>query len=372
MKLGNPLRRLLENVEKMEGEEITFTLGVAEEAGIYVDIEALRSGIEISLENLDDPATSGGLLSIQGHQVLLYIQDQGSRFDSVMKSPVDGRRFHIADCRTLERMRINQRFHERYVATNDISGEFAISGFSNNVKAKGRAKLNVCKNCLKRINYKGYQLGSASGREIFNDFELSEFFSNYSSVFRQMPSKYNDEVLGELISLSKNQKIEHIQKCKSSCEKCKVKLQGKSRLFDVVKLERGKDPVLLCLDCLRKTPHSVHIHVPRSVTEEINSLRQKQQLVVNDWLGATLFADPACFGLLEAYKQLDWSLPLIGYDIRDADDVVQTTVELAWPELSPPQAVYLNEESGTKARNLGWQVFSLDEALREVRQDGSY
>ena len=46
--------------------------------------------------------------------------------------------------------------YERYVATNDLSGEFYIAGHDpdSGKNIDGRTRLKVCKNCLGKLNYR--------------------------------------------------------------------------------------------------------------------------------------------------------------------------------------------------------------------------
>src|SRR5699024_4548236 len=73
-----------------------------------IDIE-LDTGKEIALEELK---VMDGLLTVQGRQVLLYIPDQGFRYTlaEIQEDPRNGRRYHVADCSTLDDMRGRKRF----------------------------------------------------------------------------------------------------------------------------------------------------------------------------------------------------------------------------------------------------------------------
>jgi len=86
-------------------------------------------------------------------------------------------------------MRTEGRF-ERYVVINDTSGNFPISGSSyyGGHVDEGVAKLKICKFCLGQLNYKGYSTG-AYRTEVFDQFDMEEFFATYSSFFPHMPSR---------------------------------------------------------------------------------------------------------------------------------------------------------------------------------------
>src|SRR5690606_23083484 len=121
-------------------------------AAIETIEEELIKGIEIKL---DDLASTAGLLTYEGRQVLLYIPDQGGNISAVLGGEREkGKRFHVAECDTLEKMRRANRF-ERYIATTDVSGIFAVHGQDFNFGSReGHAPLHVCINCLKALNYK--------------------------------------------------------------------------------------------------------------------------------------------------------------------------------------------------------------------------
>lgn len=370
MKLGDPFRLLMNNVNKIEGSIPEFQLKRQNEDRIVLDFDKLQKGVEITLDKLENPDRRGGLLSINGHQVLLYIPDQGSKFDSVLQNSIEGKRVHIADCSTLDYMRLKNRFHQRYVATNDITEIYDIFEITENGKKIARSKLHVCKNCLKRINYRGYRIGRNRKHKIFSEFNMAEFFSEYSSVFKELPKSHNNRILEDFIEYDESKRREHIIQSNTTCESCKANLNRNDDLFEIIRRQPAGDLALMCVDCLRQPPYAHPINIPRRSMTKLTSLRKKQKLIQEGWSEIMRYADPACIGLLSGYQKLDWSIPELGYDITGVDGSVVTTVELAWPNLNPPQAVCLNEESAARANEHGWSVFTLDQALRELDQDG--
>lgn len=104
----------------------------------------LKDGIPVSLRNLREVGegvigynTPDGKLA----QVIVYIP-YGKDF-----------KFHVAWCQTLEEKRRRGDFKTRYVATTDTSGIFVV-WYSERKKEK--IKLDVCRNCLMKLNWKGY------------------------------------------------------------------------------------------------------------------------------------------------------------------------------------------------------------------------
>ena len=131
----------------------------------------LKVGKEVDMSMID---TENGLISYEGRQVLLYIQDHGRNVQDALEDGSKGRKFHVAYCRTLEDMHIKGRY-ERYVATNDLSGSFYITGvhWERGTSIEGTTSLRVCKNCLMKLNYQGYRHDRV---KVFSAFDLEIFF----------------------------------------------------------------------------------------------------------------------------------------------------------------------------------------------------
>ena len=114
-------------------------------------------GGEVEVANLDGVIKDLGPLQADGYGVVLYIKDHGSRIDEVIDDPAEGRKVHLAYCKTLEHMEKSQKF-ERYRLKREPNGQFLISGLSNQTEIlEQEVPLSVCKNCLKQLNYRGYR-----------------------------------------------------------------------------------------------------------------------------------------------------------------------------------------------------------------------
>ena len=147
-----------------------------------IDIQ-LSEGKEVQLEDLD---VVNGLLSVEGRQVLLFIPDQHAPVDVVQAFPEKGKRFHVADCKTLQDMRARGRF-QRYLATNKLDGMFLITGADSAGRYREvESELRVCMNCLEVVNYRDYAHKSHGGerRSVWREFEIAEFFNTFSTSFR--------------------------------------------------------------------------------------------------------------------------------------------------------------------------------------------
>ena len=97
-------------------------------SGGWIDIgEHLKSGMILGKDiQLDDIDGSEGILHYKGHQVMLYIPDQGGFINQVL---ADGKqkgakRVHVAECKTIIGMRERGRFNDRYDVINRMDGFF--------------------------------------------------------------------------------------------------------------------------------------------------------------------------------------------------------------------------------------------------------
>src|SRR5690606_37102207 len=100
MELKVDLVALWQQVRRVSDERVPFdwTASVVLDP---IDIQ-LSQGKEVQLDDLD---VVNGLLSVEGRQVLLFIPDQHAAVDVVQAAPEKGKRFHVADCKTLQDMR---------------------------------------------------------------------------------------------------------------------------------------------------------------------------------------------------------------------------------------------------------------------------
>ena len=142
MKITVDFSELDEAVEVMGAKQREFTLDRPD-----VDFR------EVTIEDVD--IGPDGRISIEGLQVLLYIQDHGWRINEAIENPEKGNKYHVSYCQTLERMKNIGRY-EKYVATNKTSGDFFITGIDSVTKARKEAtvRLKVCQNCLSKLDYK--------------------------------------------------------------------------------------------------------------------------------------------------------------------------------------------------------------------------
>lgn len=329
-------------------------------------------GLEIELDDLE---SDNGVLSYAGRQVLLFIPDQGSKIDDVLENPEKGRRFHVSDCVTLNQMRQNNRF-ERYKATYNISGLFEIYGTSyrtgKNINAE--AELRVCKNCLKYLNYNGYQSGGEKPKSlIFKGFDIAEFLSEYSTLFKSMPNRRDMIDEGGYSHDWAEVSAKYRESVGCVCEVCRVDLKEHRNLLHTHHVNGNKrDNVrtnlqALCIDCHRKQPQHDYMRVRHEDMQILVRLRRQQGLLkgLRDWDSVRMMADKALDGLLRQYaRKGGLECPVVGYELADTDGSIIAEIEVAWPRTK--RGIAISNDAITLAKKHGWYVISVGEALRKM------
>lgn len=360
----------------MGASPVDFDLGTTERDNFVIDNEGLSRGIEIELDRLEPV---GGVLSIQGRQVLLYIPDQGGSIDSVINDGSKGKRFHIANCSTLHKMRTQNRI-ERYLVTNNLTGDFDVygNGESQHVARKGTARLVVCRNCLKHLNYKGYKNSSATGptkNEIFKNFKLSEFFARHSTLFRYTPDQLKPIEAGysdDWKSVSAQYRSQH----NYCCEQCSVNLSDYKHLLHChhkngVKRDNSQNNLeALCKDCHRRQERHEHLNISAQEMTIIRSCRRDQGMLDNNsWDELLELTDTSFHGILLTYQSRGTQRPEIGYDIENEQHEVVITAEIAWT--AQKKAIVFDDKEVKVMGNLGWTAITLNDAVNNAAT-GSY
>lgn len=330
-----------------------------------IDLSA-TTGIEIIL---DDLQTDKGVLSYQGRQIFLFIPDQGNNIDDALNDPMKGRRYHVAECKTLEQMRNRNRFG-RYQATNNLEGKFHIYGVSRltGTSLEGEANLKVCMNCLKYLNYQGFETNPANKKNIHLNFDIASFLSHYSTLFTSMPPPSHFEKKGgysddwQQISASYRQSLNY------TCEACKVNLNQYKHLLHTHHISGNKrenntnNLQALCVDCHRKQPKHDYMRVEHSDMLKINSLRYEQGLFISrSWKEALKMADTSIRGLLLSYQAQGDTAPIIAHTITNANGKIISQLDAAWPERK--FGIVINESDYKAAVKTGWNVKSVGDAL---------
>jgi len=145
--------------------------------------EKLRKiGLEVDPQEIE--VVDDGTLEYKGQKIVVYIRDQHQGY----RTQGDGYKFHFAECQTLIQMKSQNRYGARYVVTTRRDGKFPVTILdSRSYKRRTvERELRVCKNCLAKLSYKGYQ-NEHWGGDIYKTFSLSEFFEIYQSSIQQIP-----------------------------------------------------------------------------------------------------------------------------------------------------------------------------------------
>lgn len=326
--------------------------------------KGLILGKDIQLGDIDG---SNGILNYDGHQVMLYIPDQGDEIQFILEDGKLGRRIHVAECSTLELMRNTGRF-KRYDVISRTDGLFPVFGRNFKLKQdlKGETDLGVCKNCLKILNYKGYATQSyAIKNQVFNDFSFEQFFEVYSSYFKSLPTnskKQSSNYTADWPSVSAKLRSE----LDYTCEQCGVNLTSESKLLHTHhingnKADNSSDNLrVLCVDCHKKQPHHGHIYVSNEEVLRINQLRREQhKFDVFNYNNILECADSALDGLLQKCQSTRLPGAELGIVINDGGNMV--AIDLCWPRRKV--AVLINMANAQVLRSNGWNVFTAFDAL---------
>lgn len=299
-----------------------------------IDIELLE-GREVRLEDLD---VVNGLLSVDGRQVLLYIPDQNAFVDSIQASPEKGKRFHVADCRTLVDMRARGRF-EKYVVTNNLTGIFPISGKNSRGRLEElNSRLMVCKNCLEKLNYQNY-CHERARPHIWNSFEIARFFETYSTNFAYLPRNLTQRAISNDYTQDWAEVSANVRRRSGfKCDDCGLDLSEHRHLLHVhhvngVKQDNSSVNLRpLCVDCHRKQPLHEHMFISMANMQLLTRLRREQSILAGDWARVLELADLSVHGALSHARHRGFEVPEIGYVLTNRDQAISFEVEVAWKQ----------------------------------------
>ena len=138
-----------------------------------LDKELKTNGLIV---NFDDIVfNEEGISTYRDRIVLFYMQTQQAYYGS-------GYKFHFTRCQTISQA-INENRHKKYVITTRTDGFFDVFINYESYSEEKQIRLEPCKNCLKKANYKGYKyVDYAQKRKIYNDFQLGELLNTKISV----------------------------------------------------------------------------------------------------------------------------------------------------------------------------------------------
>lgn len=229
-------------------------------------LEELRSQEGILLENLSELVINPDLtFAYKGQRVLLYIRDQ-------KYGPHREYKFHVAGCRTIDWMFSTGR-RNRYVVTKNLTSEFyVVVREGESIRSEGPQKMNVCKNCLDALNYRGYTQESSWGKlRIYGDFSLEDFFDDYEeTTFPTLPDYDEHTAPANVYPANFSQiSMQYRRKQNWRCEACGLDLRRHKKWLHTHHINhqrndnRTSNLRALCLRChadqpdhdrLKKTP----------------------------------------------------------------------------------------------------------------------
>lgn len=265
MRLDPNLTRLEALVGRMGARQVVWRVveDLSEEALLLGDLTAdgriLSSWAELEL-------TDAGLLSFDGYQVVLHIRDVQKDRQTLEVDRNERPKYHVCECRTLERMRVQDRF-DRYVMSSRTDGSFLIEGIDRWSRSHElELELDVCMNCLEKLDFEGFKKQGANWqnkRQIRDFFNLEVFFESSRTHFRQLP-RYSDEnappsgYTEDWTEVSRDYRVLR----RWCCEKCGVDLsdranRGLLHVHHIKGIKSDNDRAnlkALCLYCHQRQP----------------------------------------------------------------------------------------------------------------------
>jgi hypothetical protein len=218
-------------------------------------------GIEVDISDLD--ILGSGVLANNGNVVLVYIRDA---------YPNQEPKFHISDCRTIQEFRKNGNLNKRFVNTQNTSGKFLIkreSILKKGVYNEKFEELKVCKNCLKKLNYKNLNDVSLIERnQIYRGFSIQTFLEEYDPSFSVLP-KYTEHTkpyntyTESWEDISRNYR----ESKNYTCEKCGINFSGHKDWLHTHHIDGDKtnnsieNLKALCKWCHSKEPGHEHMRI---------------------------------------------------------------------------------------------------------------
>lgn len=275
IKLDVSFSSLWNSVMEMGAEQKSFKVNAVD---MPVGIES-SSGVEVSIDDVTTLEPDGPpVLVYHGQQIMLFIPDHSFGYEKAVINPRGNhaRRFHIANCETVRKLRYEERF-ERFKITNSQEGFFEITGRYRDQKQS--VELSVCKNCLKELNYEEFNKLSWHKKSKFvSEFSIPKLFETYKSFFMQKPRNPYSGKAGypdnwNQISRDYRKKVDYV------CESCGVDLKAYPQLLHVhhkngVKHDTKESNLeALCELCHSEQPSHGHMRVSSESRKIIETIR---------------------------------------------------------------------------------------------------
>ena len=247
--------------QQMGAELISWRPGLDWER---INVTLVTTGIEIPPDEIE-PAPDG-TLEYKGRKVVVYIRDQNRPRSS---DPEKLNKFHVSDCSTLQQMWRQGRY-ERYVVATRSDGLFIVNFLGayghGSQEDNVECRLYVCKNCLTRLNYRGYCRRRYEQDDIRNTFKLDEFFERYASEITRVPTETDTSAsLNEYTSDWDQVSRRYKEMMGWRCEVCLINLRDMPEFLDAHHINglrndnNDENLRALCVGCHAEQPQQQHI-----------------------------------------------------------------------------------------------------------------
>jgi hypothetical protein len=229
---------------------------------------------------------TGGTLEIDGRRIFLYIREfhaKAASFDDAVENPELLRKFHVAWCDVLIRMKQQNRF-ERYVGSERVDEPFGIAlKLPDDRWACGDAGLLVCRVCLAKINWRGFSAENRSGKtKIVTEFSRRDFLQTATPNFAEKPRKFDTSPpsMGYASDWAERSKA-HRSFAGWRCQQCGVDCGTHKNLLDTHHLNgdtgdnQSSNLRALCKIC-HSAEHPGWYKVSSADRQKIETLRKQQ------------------------------------------------------------------------------------------------
>ena len=222
-------------------------------------------GEGIEIDGLDEIDFRGDkTLGYKGQRVLIYIRDVGSYREDVSLP-----KFHISTCDTLVKMWKRKRA-ERYVLYRRENGIFQVNVIRDGKTDVRHEKLDVCRNCLTKLNWNDYGDNKLLRTQIVSEFSISEFFETFPKSLLSVKPTYDadnaplNDYTTSWNQISKEKKRKAGYRCTNNS--CGVSLTGSySQYLHVHHIDGQKNNnkqynlKVLCVRCHANEPSHGHM-----------------------------------------------------------------------------------------------------------------
>jgi hypothetical protein len=251
-------------------------------------IEITHQQIDREVQLQDLARGPGDTIMLSGLRVFLYIREfsvNADSFDEAISEPTRLRRFHVAWCDVLSRMRAGGKF-EKYVVSNRVHAPFELAlKLTDDTYSCGDAELYVCRVCLSHVDWGGFCSAiPAEKTKIVEQFSRSRFLETEHTNFAALPNRTDASApdLGYVADWSpRSREFRGLRKWR--CDDCKVDCTSRTALLDahhvngVTGDNRFSNLRALCKECHAKQ-HPGHYRVSDNDRRLLQELRTQQNL----------------------------------------------------------------------------------------------